>query len=168
MNDLFLKPNDRTPSSHRDGREQIALTDRRSLIASGDLDIPVFGQLPTTELALRYHLEPRALEMERLDARFGCRTLIEEPLEDPAGDPDNALVGTEDNAELYGVVLFIPAGIFGKLKKQHCDLLGEGSGMFLFCSDPPQKTRRRRGESGAVILITGSEMNPRLTHLLMR
>jgi hypothetical protein len=62
--------------------EQVALADWRrflSQIAAGDLDIAAIGQLPSTQLAFSDHLEPRALEMERLNAPLWRRTLVEEP-----------------------------------------------------------------------------------------
>jgi len=108
--------------------KQAALTDRRrslTEIVPGDLDIAGLGQLPP-QLTLRNHLEPSALEMLRLDATFGRRTLVQEALEDPTSNPHSALIGAEDNTELDGAALVVPAGIFGKLKKEHRDLHGEG------------------------------------------
>jgi hypothetical protein len=60
---------------------------------AADLDIAVVGQLSAAQLPLSDHLEPRALEMERLDAPLRRRTLIEEPLEDATRYPDRAFVG---------------------------------------------------------------------------
>jgi hypothetical protein len=51
--------------------------------------------------------------------RASARTLIEEALEDPAGDPHGALIGTQDDAELDGVAVLVPASIFRELEEQH-------------------------------------------------
>jgi hypothetical protein len=75
--------------------EQATLADRRCLlaqIASGDLDIAGLGQLPPTQLPLDDYLEPSPLEMECLHTPRWRRTLIEEPLEDSAGNPHGTLV----------------------------------------------------------------------------
>jgi hypothetical protein len=75
--------------------KQTALADRRCLlteIPSGDLDVTVFGQVPPTQFPLSNHLEPGPLEVERLDAPLRRWALIEEALEDPAGDPHGALI----------------------------------------------------------------------------
>jgi hypothetical protein len=66
---------------------------------AGDPHVAVLGKLPATQFPLRDHLEPGALEVERLDARFRRRALIEETLEDSATDPDGALVGTENSTQ---------------------------------------------------------------------
>jgi hypothetical protein len=47
--------------------------------------------LPATELPLRDHLEPGALEVKGLHASFRRRALIEKSLEDAPADPDSAL-----------------------------------------------------------------------------
>jgi hypothetical protein len=47
--------------------------------------ITVLGQLPTPQLALNDHLEPRPLKMERLHAPLRHRQLVEEALEDAPG-----------------------------------------------------------------------------------
>jgi hypothetical protein len=52
--------------------------------------------------------------VERLDAPLGRRALIEEALEDPAGDPHGALVWAQDHGELHGISLIIPASVFSK------------------------------------------------------
>jgi hypothetical protein len=94
----------------------------------GDLDIAGLGQLSPPQLPLRNHLEPGALEMVCLDAPFGRRTLVQEALEDPTSNPHCALIGAEDNSELDSIPIVVPAGIFGKLEKQHtCDLQEEGA-----------------------------------------
>jgi hypothetical protein len=101
---------------------QTALADRRRLpaqIASGDFDIAGLGKLTATKLALRNHLEPGALEMKRLDAALGCRPLIKEVLEDAPADPHGTFVRPQDDGELDGVTLVVPACIFWKLEKQH-------------------------------------------------
>jgi hypothetical protein len=127
-------------------------------VASGDLDIAGIGQLAAAQLPLGDHLEPGALEMECLDAPFRRRALIEKSLEDSPADPDGALVGPEDDAELDGVVLVVPSGVFGELKEQHLDLLAERAE----CSHYVLELRRRQvmaaqGErvAGGFILITG-------------
>jgi hypothetical protein len=84
-----------------------------------DFDVAVFGKLPPTQLALDDHLEPGALEMKRLHAPLRCRALIEEPLEDTAGDLHGALVGTEDNAKFDAIPLVAPSAVFWELEKQH-------------------------------------------------
>jgi hypothetical protein len=79
------------------------LADRRGLlaqIAAGDLDIAIIGKLSPPQLPLHDNLEPGALKVERLHAPLWRRALIEEALEDPPADPDSALVGSEDDAEL--------------------------------------------------------------------
>jgi hypothetical protein len=98
------------------------LPDRRSLlaqIAPGYLDVTVFGQVPPTQFPLSNHLEPGSLKVERLDAPLGRRALIEEALEDPAGDPHGALIRPQDHGELDGISLIIPASVFRELKEQH-------------------------------------------------
>jgi hypothetical protein len=78
--------------------ERIAPSIRRILFAeitAGDLDTAIISQLPAAQLALDDKLKPGPLEMQRLQASFGRRRLIEQPLERP-GDPDGALVWAQE------------------------------------------------------------------------
>ena len=110
---------------------QATLAGRRhplAQIATSDLDVTVISQLPAAQLPFGDHLEAGALQVERFHAPLGRRRLIEEMLEDPAGDPHRPFVEAEDHAELDGVAFVIPAGVFWELEEQHaCDLRGEGA-----------------------------------------
>src|SRR2546421_2228951 len=69
-------------------------------VASGDLDIAVIGQLPSSQLPFDRKLEAGALEVKRFQATLGRWRLIEQSLEDAPMDADGALVLAEHNREL--------------------------------------------------------------------
>ena len=89
-------------------------------ITTGDLDVAIIGQFPSTQLPLGDYLKAGALEMERLDAPLRRRPLIEEALENAARNPHRALIGTEDDREFEGIAVVIPACILWELEEQHC------------------------------------------------
>ena len=89
-----------------------------------------------TQLPLSDHLEPGAFEVECLQAPLRRRALIEKSLENPARDPDRALIGAEDHRELDAVALVIPGRVFGKLRKTALPDFGGRSRLFPLCSIP--------------------------------
>src|SRR6266851_2096954 len=86
-------------------------------IASADLNIAVLGQLPTPDLPLGNQFEPCSLQMVRFQAPLRRRRLVKQGLEHPAGNPDNALVLADADAELDRSMLAVPSGIGRKSEK---------------------------------------------------
>jgi catechol 2,3-dioxygenase-like lactoylglutathione lyase family enzyme len=115
--------------------EQAALADWRRLlaqIAPADFHVAVFGQLPAAQFPLDDYLETRPLEMERLHASLGRRALVEQRLEGAPANSRGSLIRTQDYGKLDAIAFVVPAGVFGKLEKQHCGLRGEGAECSLF------------------------------------
>ena len=99
--------------------------------------------------------------MERLHAPLGRRALIEQPLEEAPANPRGALIWAQDDGELDTIAVVVPSGVFGKLEKQHCDLLGEGAECSYYVPEGEREARAMvdkpiKGERIAgFILITG-------------
>lgn len=70
--------------------------------------------------------------MERLDSPRGCWTLIEEPVEDAARDPDRALVGSEGHREHDGSDASSHRASSGNWKTACLDLFKEENARYLF------------------------------------
>jgi hypothetical protein len=83
-------------------------------VAACDFNITVFSQLAATQLALGNPFKARALKVISCQAALRVWALLQEALKDAAGEPDNALVLADGDAELNRLALVIPASIFGK------------------------------------------------------
>jgi hypothetical protein len=82
-----------------------------SEISAGDFDVAVIGQLPLPNLALGDQFEPGPVEMISFEAALGCRGLGQQDLENAPGNPNDAIVFTNLDAELDDGAIGIPTGI---------------------------------------------------------
>src|SRR5436309_14358256 len=87
-------------------------------IATGDLDIAVVGQLPSTNLLLGDQFEPRPVKVVRFEAAFRRRTLWKQDLENASGHAHHTLIFAAAYTELDDGSLGVPAGI-GRKAKEH-------------------------------------------------
>ena len=69
-------------------------------IAPGDLDIPIVGQLPAANLPLGNEFEPGPVEVIGFEAPFRCAGFRKQDLEDAPGNPHDALIFADADAEL--------------------------------------------------------------------
>jgi hypothetical protein len=102
-------------------------------IATGDLDIPVLGQLAATNLPLGDEFEPGPVEVIGFEAPFRRAGFRKQDLEDAPGNPHDALIFADADAELDSVPVGVPPGV-GRKTKEHYNLLGGEGIMFLYCS----------------------------------
>jgi len=86
-------------------------------IAADDFDVAVVGQLPATEFPLGDLVKPSPMEVIALDASFRGRALRKEVLEDPTADADHTVALADLDAELDGVPVGVPGGIFREGEK---------------------------------------------------
>jgi hypothetical protein len=86
-------------------------------IATGDLDIPVFGQLLPTNLPLRDEFEPSPVKVIAFKAAFRRGGLWKQDLEDAPGNTHHAVIFTDADAELDDRALRIPPGVWRKAEK---------------------------------------------------
>src|SRR6266481_2409271 len=117
-----LTPSQRTP---RSGGRTL------SQVATGDLDIAVFGQLALTDLTLGDAFEACSLQVIGLDAPLRGRPLRQQALKGAPRDADNPCVLPNPDAELDRLALGIPSDIIQKGKERHSD---SASITFLYCS----------------------------------
>lgn len=61
-------------------------------IATGDLDIPIVGQLPPSNLSFGYEFQPRPVKVVRFEAAFRRRSLWKQFLENAPGHADGTLI----------------------------------------------------------------------------
>src|SRR5436309_12661106 len=69
-------------------------------IATGDLDIAVVGQLPSTNLPLGDQFEPRPVKVVRFEAAFRRRSLWKQDLENAPGHAHHTLIFADAYTEL--------------------------------------------------------------------
>ena len=69
-------------------------------IATGDLDIPIVRQLPAANLPLSDEFEPGPVEVIGFEAPFKRAGFRKQDLEDAPGNPHNALIFADADAEL--------------------------------------------------------------------
>jgi hypothetical protein len=86
-------------------------------IATGDLDIPIRGQLAATNLSLGDEFEPSPVKMVCFEAPFGRRGVWKQDLKDAPGNAHHTLIFADAYAELDDTSLGIPTGIRWKAKK---------------------------------------------------
>jgi hypothetical protein len=90
-------------------------------IATGDLDIAVLGQLPSTDLPFGDQFEPRPVKVVRFEAAFRRRNLWKlwkQDLENAPGHAHHPLIFADAYTELDDGSLGVPAGI-GRKAKEH-------------------------------------------------
>src|SRR5438067_2538531 len=87
-------------------------------IATGDLDIAVVGQLPSTNRPFGDQFEPRPVEVVRFEAAFGRRSLWKQVLENASGHAHHTLIFADAYTELDDGSLGVPASI-GRKAKEH-------------------------------------------------
>jgi hypothetical protein len=87
-------------------------------IATGDLNIAVVGQLPSTNLPFGDQFEPRPVKVVRFEAAFRCRSLWKQDLENAPGHADDTLIVADAYTELDDGSLGVPASI-GRKAKEH-------------------------------------------------
>ena len=87
-------------------------------IATGDLDIPIFGQLPSPNLPFRNEFEPGPVKVVGFEAAFRRWGLGEQNLEDAPGNPHHALIFAHADAELDDGALRVPPGV-GRKAEEH-------------------------------------------------
>jgi hypothetical protein len=87
-------------------------------IASGDLDIPIVGQLPAANLPLGDKFEPSPVNVIAFDAPFWRGGPWKQDLEHAPGNAHHPLILADPDAELDGGALGIPPGV-GRKTKEH-------------------------------------------------
>src|SRR6202022_1683134 len=102
-----------------------------SQVATGDLDIAVFGQLALPDLALGDAFEAWSLQIISLDAPLRGWPLCQQPLKGAPRDADNPSILPDRDAKLDRFALGVPSGIIRKGKERHSD---PASIMFWNCS----------------------------------
>jgi hypothetical protein len=85
---------------------------------TGDLDITVVGQLPSTNLPFGDQFEPRPVKVVRFEAAFRCRSIWKQNLENAPGDAHHTLIFADAYTELDDRSLGVPASI-GRKAKEH-------------------------------------------------
>jgi hypothetical protein len=85
-------------------------------IATGDLDIAVVGQLPSTDLPFGGQFEPRPVKVIRFEAAFWRRSLWKQVLENAPGHAHHTLIFADAYTELDDGSLRVPASIGRKAK----------------------------------------------------
>src|ERR1700730_13438359 len=90
-------------------------------VATGDLDIAVFGQLALTDLTLGDAFEACSLQIIGLDAPLRGRPLRQQALKGAPRDADNPSVLPDRDAKLDRFALGVPSGIIRKGKEHHSD-----------------------------------------------
>jgi hypothetical protein len=96
-------------------------------IASGELDVTVFGQLAPAQLPLSDTLKPGPLEIVRLDAALGRGPLRQQALKHAPRHPDHAVVFADLDPELDGLLLGVPAGVLGESEEHRVSVCALGS-----------------------------------------
>jgi hypothetical protein len=86
-------------------------------IATGDLDIPIVGQLPATNLPLGDEFEPSPMKMVGFEAAFGREGFQQQDLEDAPGNAHRSLILADADAELDSVPVGVPPGVGRKSEK---------------------------------------------------
>ena len=71
-------------------------------VAARDFDVAVVGQLTATNLPLCDPFQSSPMQMVGFEASFGRRRLIKQALKDTPGNPDDALILADPDAELDG------------------------------------------------------------------
>jgi hypothetical protein len=79
---------------------RIRLPSPVSQIATGDLDIAVVGQLPSTNLPFGDQLEPRPVKVVSFEAAFRRRSLWRQDLENAPGHARHTLIFADTYTEL--------------------------------------------------------------------
>ena len=79
-------------------------------IATGDLDIPVVGQLPAANLPFGDEFEPRPVKVVGFDAPFRRWGLWKQDLEYAPGNAHYAFIFADPDAELDSVPVEVPPG----------------------------------------------------------
>jgi hypothetical protein len=69
-------------------------------IATGDLDIAVVGQLPSTDLPFGDQFEPRPVKVVRFEAAFRRRSLWKQVLENASGHANHTFIFADAYTEL--------------------------------------------------------------------
>jgi hypothetical protein len=87
-------------------------------IATGDLDIAVVSQLPSTNLPFGNQFEPRPVKVVRFEAAFRRRSLWKQDLENASGHAHHPLIFADAYTELDDQSLRVPASI-GRKAKEH-------------------------------------------------
>jgi hypothetical protein len=85
-------------------------------IASGNLDIPIVGQLPAANLPLGNEFEPGLVKVVGFEAPFRRGGLWKQDLEHAPGNTHHALIFTDADAELDDGALRVPPGVGRKTK----------------------------------------------------
>lgn len=88
-------------------------------IARGQFEIPVFGQLPRSELRLGGAFKFAAIQMKRLDTGVWRYRMFEQSLEHAPRHADGAVIFPDRNSELDGPRRLVPICIIGKRKQIH-------------------------------------------------
>ena len=86
-------------------------------IATGDLDIAVVGQLPSTNLPFGDQFESRPVKVVRFEAAFRCRSLWKQDLENAPGDAHHTVIFADAYTELDDGSLGVSPGIGRKPEK---------------------------------------------------
>jgi len=101
-------------------------------IAARDLDVPVVGQLSSTDLSLGDPLEPSAMDVIRFEATFGRWAFVEKGLECATVDAHDAFIFTDGDAERDTAPVGVPPSILRERQEHRRPHMGNGyvRGMF--------------------------------------
>jgi hypothetical protein len=93
-------------------RAEVALAERSAIalygapllaqISTRNLNVAIVGQLPATDLPLCDPFQSSPMQMVGFEASFGRRRFIKQALKDTPGNPDDALILADPDAELDG------------------------------------------------------------------
>jgi hypothetical protein len=86
-------------------------------IATGDLDIPIVGQLLPANFPLSDEFEPSPVNVIAFDAPFWGGGLWKQDLEHAPGNTHDSLILADTDAELDDGALWVPAGVGRKSEK---------------------------------------------------
>jgi hypothetical protein len=92
-----------------------------SQIATGDFDIAVVGQLPAANLPFGDDFESAAVKVVGFEAPFRRAGFRKQDLEDAPGNPHDALIFADADAELDDGALGVPPGV-GRKSEKHRSL----------------------------------------------
>jgi hypothetical protein len=99
-------------------------------IATGDLDIPIRGQLPPPNLPLSDAFEPRSVKVVGFETAFRRGGLWQQDLEHAPGHANDPFKLADADAELDDEALRIPPGV-GRKTEKHEIPTAEATKMFV-------------------------------------
>jgi hypothetical protein len=86
-------------------------------ITTGDLDIPIVGQLPAAKFPLSDEFEPSPVKVKCFEAAFRREGFWNQDLEHAPGNAHYALIFAHADAELDSVPVGVPPGVRRKAEE---------------------------------------------------